>query len=216
MTIGNRVLWVFLLPLACSRAGEDERSLRDLERRVATLERKLVLVFADADSATVGKQPPARIIEQASLQASRERRFVRDKFGRFLISGQELAYHSAVTAALDRQRRIEAQLRNHWKRIEMLISRTEIAAIPTAKRPEIEAVLLRYATSNDDLVTAYVRTPGEEVRRLTTEDVRDQMHAGRVEIRTQATTELRRVLGAADGAKVGAAVFRGLWGRTRR
>lgn len=222
--------------LARSRdAREDERRPPEREPdsdRVLRLEKKL------ADSAQVNRRLTrdfgklkARVSELNRLMAIRstspsgngdsvtpvgeprpQLEVKRDEGGNFVVTDEEMAYFRAVQAKIDRRRRIDGQTRNYLRRIDSLVSRSEIGEIPPEKRAELETVLKKFVTLNDDLVTAYVRQPTDAVRALGDDEKREQLSAERQKFSDKAKRALEDLLPAEDVGKVSERVFTNPWG----
>ena len=140
------------------------------------------------------------------------REIKRNEAGEFVITEEEMGYFRAVQAKIDRQRRIDGQTRNYLRRIDSLVQRSEIAEIPEKKRGELETVLRKFVTLNDDLVTTYVRQPTAAVRNLPDDEKREQLAAEREKFSERAKRALEEILPPEDVAKVAERVFTNPWG----
>jgi len=136
----------------------------------------------------------------------------RDESGAFVITQEEMDYVRAVQARIDRERRIEGQTRNYMRRIDSLAARGEIQAIPDAKKADVEAVLRRFVTKNDDLVTTYVREPAPSVERLTDDERRTQLSSQREKFGEEAKRALGEILPREDIPSIAERVFTNPWG----
>lgn len=180
-------------------------SVARLEQRISELTRQVALASSRAPGEPLpdgGTEPLAGVAPEIK----------RDDQGNFVITQEEMDYIRAVQAKIDRERRIEGQTRNYMRRIDSLVTRDEIAAIPEEKKAKVEAVLLRFVTLNDDLVTAYVRDPTDAVKNLDETEKRDQLSNQREKYAQQARTALSEILPPADVAKLAERVFTNPWG----
>ena len=197
-----------------SAATRREQTLRKLQLRVSDLGRRLAAGAGtgSGDSNSGGSTGGARIVKSGDIPPGMASTHLRDEDGKFVISEDEMAYHRAVQGEIDRQRRVDGQVRNYGRRIESLVTRGDIAIVPPEKRPDIDKILRRFVTLNDDLVTHYVRSPTEEVRALSTEDRRERLREEREKFGADALAALTPLLGDADAAKVAERVFTNPWG----
>ncbi|MHC4848916.1 MAG: hypothetical protein ACYTEG_10735, partial [Planctomycetota bacterium] len=189
-------------------SAQENRRLRSdfskLKSRVSELNRLMAIRSTrpggNGDPVTpVGEPRPPREVK-------------RDEAGNFIVTEEEMAYFRAVQAKIDRRRRIDGQTRNYMRRIDSLVSRSEIAEIPDKNRAELETVLNKFVTLNDDLVTAYVRQPTDAVRALGDDEKREQLSAERQKFSDKAKRALEDLLPPEDVAKVAERVFTNPWG----
>ncbi len=204
------------LARAKSAATRREETLRKLQLRVSDLGRRLAAgarAGGSGDSSSSnGSRGGARIVKAEDMPPGMGSTHPRDEDGKFIISEEEMGYHRAVQGEIDRQRRIDGQVRNYDRRIDSLVTRGDIAIVAAEKRPDIDKILRRFVTLNDDLVTHYVRSPTEEVRALSTEDRRERRREEREKFGADALAALTPILGDADAAKVAERVFTNPWG----
>jgi hypothetical protein len=139
----------------------------------------------------------------------------RDENGNFIVSAEDTEYFRAVQMQVDRGRRIDGQTRNYLRRITALSTRREIADIPAEKIADVEKVLRRYVTSNDDLVSAFVRNPSPAVKQLTDDDRADRLRRSREKFGNDAQSALRKLIGDEDTDRIAKSVFTNPWGIRR-
>ena len=205
------------LARAETAASRREATLRKLQIRVSDLARRLA-----AASVSGARDPKsngsggAHIVKGDDLPAGLAGPRPRDEDGRFIISEEEMSYHRAVQGEIDRQRRVDGQVRNYGRRIESLVTRGDIATVPPEKRLDIDRILRNFVKLNDELVTTYVRSPSDDIRALSSEERREQLRTEREKFGAEALRALEPILGEADAAKVAERVFTNPWGLRQR
>ncbi|MHC4956578.1 MAG: hypothetical protein ACYTGZ_22290 [Planctomycetota bacterium] len=186
--------------------------VRKLQLRVSSLSRQVAA--KKTTTVVVPKDPDGAVPVRGGAEPAGAR--ARDENGNLIVSDEDMEYHRAVQAKVDRTRRIEGQVRNYNRRIESLETRGEIAVIPADAKTELDKVLRAFVTLNDDLVTQYVRSPSDEIRALSTEDRREQLRVAREKYASDAKLALAELLEEPDAAKVAERVFTNPWGARSR
>ena len=181
-----------------------KRDFSDLKSRVSELQRLMAMRSVDSPGTNTA---PVTTGEGRDVPTG-----TRDEAGNWVISEEEMEYFRAVQTKIDRRRRITGQTRNYMRRIESLVSRNEIAEISDEKKAQVETVLNKFVTLNDDLVTAYVRQPTEAVKGLDDTERREQLAAERQKYSDRAKRALEEILPPEDVAKVSERVFTNPWG----
>lgn len=131
--------------------------------------------------------------------------------GNWDISADEIEYAIALQKKVDRKRRLDSMVRSVTRRLDGLIEKGELEAIPEEQRERFDDTVARYLTASDDLMTRYFREPTEEIRALEAKDRRELLKTEREALQTQAQTDLGALLSGEQAETVADAMFRRGW-----
>jgi len=136
----------------------------------------------------------------------------RDASGAFIITDEDVAFFAEVERHVERQKRIDGMTWGVMLRIDRLADRGKIGPLAADRRREVEAVMRKWVARGDDLLTRYVRSPGEELRSLSPEQRRDELATARSDIVAAAQSAMEPILGVEDAAKVVEESLQRPWG----
>jgi len=181
--------------------GRIDRLLKEVEglrRRQRQNSTALARAAARGRGGSKGTDGDTKRVEEDPDSLSRP---ARDAEG-VAVSVADEAWYVAVKDSVDRKRRISGQLANMMRRIDRLGESSTIQSVPQHQRAAVEKVLRRFVTSNDDLLTQYLRKPSAELSALTATQRRDALNEERERVVTLAQQALEPLLGAEDTATV--------------
>jgi len=182
--------------------------IKDLKRR---LERILSLQARRSAPAPVGASGNGSPLPPDSVAVGPKR----DLLGNFIVAPEDEEYFMAVQKRVERRRRIDGMTRNLMRRIDRMEQNGDITALDPGVREKVETALRRYVVGGDDLVTKWVREPGEEIRAMSQQQRREEMGAERATIAEEAQRALEASLGPELAQKIGERVLQSSWGVRR-
>ncbi len=125
--------------------------------------------------------------------------------GNWDISADEIEYAIALQKKVDRKRRIDSMVRSVTRRLDGLIEKGELEAIPEEHAEKFNETVASYLSKSDDLMTRLFREPTEEIRQL---DRREMAKTEREALQAEAQNELAGILTDDQAQTVADAMFR--------
>lgn len=197
-----------------ARAAEQDRKIRELLDKVASLDRQIRSrpVTSETPSGAggggVGEGGPPAIVAAPGVRP-------RDATGNLVITAEDVEFFSKVQEHVLRQQRIDNQVRGVMLRVDRMAGRGEILPLAADRRADVERVLRKYVAAGDDLTARYLRSPDEEVSQLSSEQRREELTQARTELVAAAQGELDPVLGPDDAKKIADEALQRPWGLGR-
>jgi hypothetical protein len=203
-------------PEAAAREAERDRRLSQIQSELATLRREVkerpqTTVLPPPDDGEGGGAGEGGNEPVYTPPGQRPR----DANGEFVITEEELAYFNELQQRAAREQRIDGTIRGVMIRIDRLVSRGAIQALPDDRRREIEKVLRKYVTAQDDLSQRVIRSPVDEMRDLTPEQRRDELTTGRTQLAAAAQAELEPIVGVGEAQAITEEALQRPWGLMR-
>ncbi len=199
---------------ADARAAEQDRKIRELLDKVASLERQVRSRPATSDTSSgtggggVGEGGPPAIVAAPGVRP-------RDADGNLILTEEDVELFSKVQEHVLRQQRIDNQVRGVMLRVDRMAGRGEILPLVADRRRDVERVLRKYVAAGDDLTARYLRSPDEEISQLSSEQRRTELTEARTQLVAEAQRELDPVLGPDDARKIADEALQRPWGLGR-
>lgn len=131
------------------------------------------------------------------------------------VTEQDVEHFMAIQKEVETRRRIDGQTRNMVRRIERLIGKGEIQPVEGDKREKLDRIMRQFVTSQDTLITLYVRDPSPEVKALTAEERRDRRAVEGEQVIEQTRIKLEALVGADDANVIAEKTLNSLFGSRR-